>query len=292
MEFETLPHRWLLRMRLAEQWKFLGTRTHRLVAVATGGRVGGINVRYQADASQFPGWFYDIDRTLRDGRLDYLFIGSSRVAAAIDIDAFQDQLKLLEGRETSADTLARGNISLVHTVLALERLSVEHPGRLAGTVLLFEIPGGLPPVFGTWNGTARGWDTAWAEVGKNPQLLARVLDGPQLARFWRSPTTFEAKSSVTIRWAMKGFAFFDEQERVREQFFSAGDKLTRKVVGPRGQGRRLDLSDQGGIRTDSDAAQQIKTAVVEEGESPAARHAALRRLESVTPAQSRSYCKA
>ena len=48
------------------------------------------------------------------------------------------------------------------------------------------------------------------------------------------------------------------------RFFSAGEKLTRKIVGPRGQARRLDLSDQGGIRTDSDAVQQIKTAVVDE----------------------------
>src|SRR5262245_47650090 len=224
----------------------------------------GLNLAIQRIAMRQPGWYYNVDQMLTRGQVDYLLLGSSRAVAAVDRSLFEAELEAARGGDVSAANLARGNISLIHTVLALQRLAEKHPGQLRGTVLMLEIPGGLPPVFGTWKDTPRGWDSAWAEVGKNPQLLSRVLDWPHLVRFWKSPTDFEAKAAVTVRWATRALPFLDEQERVREELLSRGRKLTRSLLGTATKQPRLELKQEGGIRTDAEALEQIQTGVVEE----------------------------
>lgn len=125
--------------------------------------------------------FYQVVRT-GPAPVHYLFIGSSRVAAAIDIATFRHVLRTDPIFADSAETLhlynlGQGYSTLAEHYLALRRLP---DSLLQYTTLFIGLEHGIPPgdlFTDTWSGP---WtDPRW------PLLLSPILRLSDLLAFWR-----------------------------------------------------------------------------------------------------------
>ena len=202
-------------------------------------------------------WYPGAAQVAETKQIDAVLIGSSRVAAAVDPKYLADRLAKETGRKMTVLSTARGGTTLVQHTLGLGKLFARYPERMKGCTVLLELPDGLPPVFGTWRDTLRGWDGVWAWEDRSPQLLIHVLQARDLPAFWMSSTDWELKLEMTLRFFGRASYLVAYRESLRESIFERGRRIVREQFVARcwpaaiSESRvEIDLAARGGIRRD------------------------------------------
>ena len=177
-----------------------------------------------------------------------LFAGSSRVAAAIDEDAWGAAAK------GPGVNLGRGFSTLQEHYLGLRNLFAKYPQRLRGAYVFIEAPRGMPSV--------ETWQDTWVHPD-SPQMIVPVLRISDLPGAWSAPMTFEEKSRVTFGYFLRPSALFTQKDRIGTGFLLLGEDLfARRFGGVRAAPAAEDLASAGGIRTDPESIQRSRITAV------------------------------
>jgi hypothetical protein len=194
-----------------------------------------------------PRWYPTAVEKL-DGRpAKFLFIGSSRVSAAIDVRRFAT---LTGTPEDLTLNVGQGFSTVTAHALGIRRLS--ELGLLKGTTVFMEAPLGVVET-GTWQ-------TRWYQI-EGAHFLMSVLEGRDLPALWRSDQSVEEKLAASGRWLLK----------------PAWISIYREDIRVKGLGRTYALAglssappdDQRGVRRDVDDISRIRAAAIANGQEAA-----------------------
>lgn len=176
---------------------------------------------------------------------DVLLIGTSRVAASINSQDFDQEVSNALGRPFRSLNLGMGFTNMAEYYFALKAVRDAKPDALRGATVLVEVPRGLPEYM--------TWDDDWI-VGDGTEPLARYMPPSELPKFLaRSKTPFVHKSAITARVL---FGYREGYSRIRGRVYNT---LSERLV----PSTKTDLSDAGGIRTDSAGILAVRAAAVE-----------------------------
>lgn len=165
----------------------------------------------RSTADRVPGWYGAADRIAGTRPVGAIFIGSSRVQAAIVTAAFEDALARSGAPRGAALNLARGYTTDPQHYLGVRNLLAERPDALRGVTIFSEIPGGLP--------YETRWETTPWAMSAQPWLLVDLLRLDDLPALWRSSgLDFETRLHVSVRVLLRGLSLFNRRERLREQW--------------------------------------------------------------------------
>jgi hypothetical protein len=170
-------------------------------------------VRQSVDA--IPRWYGAAQRHAERERIDVLFVGSSRVAAAVHVPTFRQAVHALSGRCPQVLNLARGYATITQHALGIRNLVTDHPDRLHGVTVFIEATNGV--------GRAEDWTSPWFSR-EQPWLLVDLLRWRDLLPFWMSRgLNVGDKAHVSARFASRGLlTVFNRRERLREQLLTEG----------------------------------------------------------------------
>lgn len=192
-----------------------------------------------------PRWYPRAIETL-DGRpARYLFIGSSRVSAAIDARRFA---ALTDTPEALSVNVGQGFSTVAAHALGVRRLS--ELGLLQGTTVFLEAPLGVADT-STWN-------TPWYQI-EGAHFLISVLEGRDLPALWRSSQSLEDTLAASGRWLLKPSWIGIYREDIRVKALATTYHLT-------GLWSAAPPDDERGVRRDVDDLSRIRAAAVANGQ--------------------------
>lgn len=210
--------------------------------------------------------FWDhVVKVAQTGTVNAVFIGSSRVAAAIDDQTFQSEMSLQTGQPIRALNLGTGYSTLGEHWLGLRNLLDQHPEFGRSLVVFIEAPGGLPE----HSRLSQRW-----HKDERPELLIQVLRPGDLPALWRSQEPLENRLRFTFRCLTDVLALSRESERIGRGILAKGGEqlnalsqqfnLCRSSSHEFAQSgynvRSADLSTAGGIRVDDEGIQLSRQA--------------------------------
>ncbi|MEL6610667.1 MAG: hypothetical protein AAFQ53_01120 [Bacteroidota bacterium] len=180
-----------------------------------------------------------------DRQIDYLFVGSSRVAAAVEPQAFADVVEERTGTRPMAIDQGKGYSTLVEHYFHLRNLAADYPGSLQGTTVMIESPMGLAQT--------NTWDGEWAKESW-PELLGppmRVGDLPQyvLSSTDTKETKVAAIGSALFMSTRYWDALTNKFEGALNRAFGAGKGATETKDEDCAE---ADMSTDGGVRCDDE----------------------------------------
>ncbi len=152
---------------------------------------------------------------------EVIFLGTSRVAGAVDPQAFRDRIREVRGEEIIAFNLARPGSTLEEHRLGLRALCREHPGILRGTDVLLEAPGGLPD-----RSTPRD---LWF-VPQASGHLAPLLRFADLGDLWMVGADLETFARTALLWLSRRSALLENRRRIRARFLCGGGRATATIL--------------------------------------------------------------
>lgn len=213
-------------------------------------------------ADHVPTWYAAAQHVAWERPIGAVFIGSSRVQAAVVPEAFARALDGRRFKDAAVLNLARGYSTDVQHFVGLRNLIQAYPASLRGVQVFAEAPGGLP--------FCTHWRTsAWAHP-LQPWMLVDLLRVSDLAGFMRSrQLELETRLHVSLRVLLRPLRLFNRRERVRQQWLehvlptlAAGglpDLTPNEPVGLDLQGPGLGSS----IRTDPTALASARASALE-----------------------------
>jgi hypothetical protein len=158
-----------------------------------------------------PQWYRAAERIAAQEPVRALFVGSSRVQAAIVPRAFEEAVAARgEGRRRSLN-LARGHTTDAEHYLGLRRVLAGDPAHLRGVVVFVEAPGGL------------AWGSSWSKSNwgfeEQPGILVEVMELGDVPALWRSTgLKRETRAHVTLRTLFRPIALLHRRERLRDHW--------------------------------------------------------------------------
>ena len=165
----------------------------------------------RSTADRVPSWYGAADRLAQREPVKVIFVGSSRVQAAILPSAFEQVLAEAGRPRATTLNLGRGYTTDLQHYLGLRNLLTERPDAMRGVTVFAEAPGGIPY-------ESRWQTTPWA-MNAQPWLLVDLLRPSDLPRFWRwSGLDFETRLHLSVRVLLRRLSLFNRRERVREQW--------------------------------------------------------------------------
>ncbi len=181
-------------------------------------------------------------------KLDVIFIGSSRVAAAIDSNVFDIKTGL------TSYNIGVGPSKLQSHYFLLRKLFKEYPTKTKGIKVLLEAPYMLP--------SFTNWSDQWF-ADEQPQYLINVLNFADLSKLFQSDIDLEKKLLVTFRKLFDWSYLFSYRERIRNGVLSKMKNLFQRSllqigIGKKQESKQVDLVSAGGIRTDAIGVNLIK----------------------------------
>lgn len=192
-----------------------------------------------------PTWYPKAKRLAEQRPPDYLFVGSSRTAAAIDASHFAKQI----GESVNAFNLGMGYSTPAQHFLGLEQIINAAGGRIDGVTVMIETPRHAREF--------ADWDYRWNHPDR-PMLMENVLSPDRLVAYWSSTGSIAVKATTTARWLIKPLPVFSIPHRtghwLNRQFM---EDLPTKLLGASPSGQ-ADMVQDGGIRTDAQAVENAK----------------------------------
>jgi hypothetical protein len=196
------------------------------------------------------------ERVARASSIDFLFIGSSRVAAAVDADLFAEEVGRSLGRPVRAVNMGTGFSTLAEHELALRQLAQDHPASMQGCVVMIEAPGGIPD--GLSFGHTR-WDEPWSQLGEAIRL-APLLHPGDVPALWRSGFDLSDKIHFSLRALGNGSTLIAHHELIATTFFDVCNAYASSLLlrdrKPRAEA--ADLASDGGIRGDRESIERAR----------------------------------
>lgn len=201
--------------------------------------------------------FWDQARpAAQTGRLDAVFIGSSRVAAAIDPAIVASAVTDASGQPVLSVNVGTGFSTLQEHRLGLRNYLESHADAGRGLVVFIEATNGVPDE----SLPSQNWHS-----DQRPELLVQVLKPGDLPALWQSNESLEERLRFTFRSLTGSSAISRESERIGRGILAKGtawlsaefQKLDRSesATGVGLSGRMADqpdLSTAGGIRVDDE----------------------------------------
>lgn len=180
--------------------------------------------------------------------IDVLFLGSSRVAAAIDTQAFE---AAVPGRRLHVVNAGTGYATPAEFHLALRNTFREHPDRLRNAVIFIEAPCGMPD--------SAAWSDPWQHPAR-PDMLTPLLRREDVASYWSNiqaeiaTARFEKHLRLIFDYAFRFSRLVTDRLTLGERFTEfAESPIKRRLESFLRSNHtevRADLSSAGGIRTD------------------------------------------
>jgi hypothetical protein len=201
--------------------------------------------------------------------VDFVFAGSSRVAAAINSDSFVQEISRETGTQVRAINIGRGYTTLAEHYLLLRRLYQECGANLERATVLIEGAEGLPD-FSTFR-------DPWVHPDE-PTLIVPVIDGSHVLRMWmESSTPLHDKIEVSVR-LLQVVNYIDAKRR---RLLTVGEGLLRRINDHLTAHRKpsvdgsIDLSSRGGVLTDPAGVARARRLAVELSTTVKARQVAV-----------------
>lgn len=219
-------------------------------------------------------FYAQLRRTVDAAPPDYLFLGTSRVAAAVHQAHFDSLAQAATGQPSYAANLGKGSATEAIHYHGVRDLLARHPHALRGTTVFLGAPHGIPD---------QNWQERWTNDAW-PLLLSPYLPASEIPRFVRiaeEPATEKvhialARYSLALRlWPSIKQRLFSavravgdrlglpgarpDPEAVRRAALAAreaagldtpADTLATVDTPPAADSAGVDLATQGGIRTD------------------------------------------
>ncbi|HET6879664.1 MAG TPA: hypothetical protein VFI31_05905 [Pirellulales bacterium] len=200
-------------------------------------------------------------------RFHYYFLGSSRVAAAVDQGEFSQRLSEHTQHPTVALNLGHGWSYLVQNHLYLRNLLDADADVFRGAVVIIELPGGRLAFEG------QHWSGQWFEQDYPFQLVTE-LRRKDLPRLWSTRMNLEDKLSMTFGLATRRCELLTRRGAIghflRQQCECAVLACCEGFL-PRAAdaGRASDLTTAVGIRADQAGIQSARRLAVQAANRPA-----------------------
>jgi len=171
---------------------------------------------FRSAFDRVPLWYGAAEWAASEGRVDVVFIGSSRVSAAVNVTSFAREVFVRTGQCPRGLNLGQGYSTDPEHYLGLRNLLTSHPESLQGVVVFVEAAGGLPSSNG-------GWDTSWVHSAQ-PWLVVDLLRSQDLLPLWRSRgLAISEKLHLTLRFGLrKVSSALNRRERIREGLLEGG----------------------------------------------------------------------
>ncbi|NTU74238.1 hypothetical protein HGB07_08950 [Candidatus Roizmanbacteria bacterium] len=205
-----------------------------------------LEVAFYTKEAFFPSnqWFNGMIQNTKVQKLDFLFIGSSRVGAAIDESSFKQAIKDCFGREVTTANLGTGYSTMAEYYFALKRLYEYNPSAFDGMTIFIEAPTGIP----SWG----RWSDDWVDPGR-PGLILPYLSFSELIEFLeQSNQHWSIKSRVALE---KSFRSVYLIRMTRDVIIEKGGRLANEIESRLFANKDkgiADLSSAAGIRTDEE----------------------------------------
>ncbi|MGI8990755.1 MAG: hypothetical protein ACR2I2_14415, partial [Bryobacteraceae bacterium] len=199
-------------------------------------------IAFRAALGKRTAWYNAAIETANEAPVDYIFAGSSRVAASIDENRFAQYMGGRLGRKVNAINMGMGFGSLADHYFGLRKLFASNPRNPRDVTVFIEAPLGLP--------MAETWRDRWTIPGGSPDLFVPYVNSADLARYWQSSDNdvFE-KLYLT---AAKYLFIVRKGGAVRNRMKAAGDGAMRILLVKAGfaapETLQADLTRGGGIR--------------------------------------------
>jgi len=203
-------------------------------------------------------WYGKAMATVKQRPIGMMFVGSSRVAAAVCDTCAEEILSKASGRKVHVLNVGLGYTTIQEHYLLLRDLWQAAPEHVKGCVVMMEAPCGVPPI--------ATWQDSWVDPS-HPELVGTVMHGDDLSRFWRSGTDLRAKLLVGVPVLLGVADLFALRSGFRQGFFQGGEQLLRTVGEkifpgqPRDKKGSGDLIERGGIRADQEGIRMVRRLV-------------------------------
>lgn len=197
-----------------------------------------------------PLWYGRAEAIAKRQRIDFAFIGSSKVAAAFVESDFNEEMAARLKRRVVSVNLGRGFSSPHLHYFGLRNLLARQPRSLRGITLFVEAQADAPLYQ-----YHKNWKASW--VNRQPRLLVHLLRWHDLTPFWRSRGTLvKDKVLVTAEFLLSRSRIISRRDRARHEFAAQGRKLFARIgrwllrqPAPAAKPEPL-LQEMGGIATD------------------------------------------
>lgn len=167
-------------------------------------------------------WYQGVSDRMESGRVNFLFIGTSRTASGFVPHVFEEEVEAETGETVAALNLGRAFSGAVAHYFGCRELLRRHPEGMRGCTVSLEMSAGLPAFHGTW-------DDAWFFPG-NTQLIVDYMSWSDLVRFLRTDAGFEAKAGVLARWLGRGSALVSGRRSIQQRVDWGGVRTVRAVL--------------------------------------------------------------
>jgi hypothetical protein len=167
-----------------------------------------------------PVWFAFAERVAETQHIDFIFIGSSIIAAAVDAETFVAEFQNQTGQRTVALNLGRGYTTMAEYYIGLRRLFRSHPDNLKGCVVILSAAEGLP--------VADTWEIPWYRSAR-PGYIQPYLCYTDILKAWKCKLEPAVKLNLTSLWLTKSCSIISNQKKIRAGILRLGESAIKKL---------------------------------------------------------------
>jgi hypothetical protein len=209
-------------------------------------------------------------------KIDCVFIGSSRVMAAVNEQTFAAELSRQIGRPIQPFNLGLAYSTVVEHYLILRNLFREHPEQARGCTVFIEAPAGLPA-------DPAGWASRWTHPDR-PDILPPLLRGEDLVKAWTCGLPLEERLALTKDFLCRRSTLMAQRTRIATAFVEKGNRLAHRLLDgflPAKPPAAVvaDLTTRGGIRNDQEGVAFARQVAVQNARAEEAGQSPLRITE-------------
>lgn len=195
-------------------------------------------------------WYSRAEEIASHVKLDYFFIGSSRVAAAINEKAFEEFMGQKMNRRVECQNMGQGYSTIQQHYMGIRNLFDKHPDRLDGAIFFFEAPGDMAniPYYTDWNGK-------WINSNRVQMLIPFLQFDDYINFMLKSGDEWGDKVHTSFKYLLNPFKLIRHREKLKEQLdIYLRSELTNIIINYdrsliREKKEALDLERKGGIKT-------------------------------------------
>jgi hypothetical protein len=196
--------------------------------------LGGAELLVRHTVDRVPLWYGAADVIAAGEPVEFLFVGHSRIGAAVFTPAFEAEIEAATGRRVRALNLGRGETTMVQHYLGVRRLIESHPESFRGVRVFAEAFTGFV--------SAEGWSGSWFRPAQ-PWILTEVLSLRDLGPFWRSRSSPQDKLALIVRKGLAAVSVVRRRERLREYLLRVMVARAARRMGAEDDSPALELPD-------------------------------------------------
>lgn len=203
-------------------------------------------------------WFDGAATKIAENRVDFIFIGSSRVAAAVDADEFSTSLSKATHKSYRALNLGMGYSTAAEYYFGLKKLLRRNQYCLRDTTVLIEAPFGLP--------ASDTWEDDWLQFPELPYHLSPYLEWADMLAYAKVQNAPSLNKGLVALGKLSAFSVraFPYREKLLATLEQNTDRLQERWnIGTHRPSGEVDLKQDGGVRTDAQGVELVRKAALD-----------------------------